>query len=76
LHEKCSYDHVSIHVHFGGKSDNSKLVHHACQIPCKNYPLADFKWIQAFAWENSRGAWPYKLIIHFLHFIPYFTNFN
>ena len=66
LHEITSHGHLSMHVYFGGKIENSNSIDHTWKIPMPLWSLDDFKWLWTMHVHCSRVKSPCTLILHFL----------
>jgi hypothetical protein len=58
LHEINSHDHLSMHVYFGGKMENSNSIDHTLKIPMPLWSLDDFKWLWTMHVHCSRVKSP------------------
>ena len=58
LHEIYSYDHLPMHVYFGGKMENLNSIDHTWKVPMPLCSWDDFKWKYTSRWYCSRSNSP------------------
>ena len=74
LHELSSHDHLLIHAFFGGKLQNSKMVHCMDFLPLPLCLKDHFKWLWWRKWYCSRGFT--TCTMHFWFFAKHLISIN